>query len=215
MPPHQFPYRHLVFAFSNRLMQALVTEFMKGNLGRHEIGVFHGDNVIGSHNNLEIAHVRDSIAAQFFLDLRFRELVRTLLADHPVHLDAASLAYFMHSFSETDLLAYITSLALIPRILVNGPGVGLINGELVIPGFRLRCEVFDPVVEQLMHSKTLMPKSPHDPGSCPTPQVLRPIDEQIRRVDRRIDALLLVGGFSGSKYLFKPVDETFGSASKS
>jgi hypothetical protein len=41
-----------------------------------------------------------------FLDLRFRELVRTLLVDHPAHLDAASLAYFMHSFSETDKLAY-------------------------------------------------------------------------------------------------------------
>ena len=42
-----------------------------------------------------------------FLDLRFRELVRTLLADHPAHLDAPSLAYFMHNFSETDKLAYM------------------------------------------------------------------------------------------------------------
>lgn len=41
-----------------------------------------------------------------FLDLRFRELVRTLLVDHPAHLDAASLAYFMHSFSETEKLTY-------------------------------------------------------------------------------------------------------------
>lgn len=41
-----------------------------------------------------------------FRDLRFRELVRTLLADHPAHLDSASLAYFMHSFSETDKLSY-------------------------------------------------------------------------------------------------------------
>jgi len=41
-----------------------------------------------------------------FLDLRFRELVRTLLADHPAHLDAASLAYFMHSFSETEKINY-------------------------------------------------------------------------------------------------------------
>jgi hypothetical protein len=41
-----------------------------------------------------------------FLDIRFRELVRSLLVDHPAHLDAASLAYFMHSFSETDKLAY-------------------------------------------------------------------------------------------------------------
>lgn len=42
-----------------------------------------------------------------FLDLRFRELVRTLLADHPAHLDPPSLAYFMHNFSETDKLAYL------------------------------------------------------------------------------------------------------------
>ena len=42
-----------------------------------------------------------------FLDLRFKELVRTLLADHPAHLDAPSLAYFMHNFSETDKLAYM------------------------------------------------------------------------------------------------------------
>lgn len=41
-----------------------------------------------------------------FLDLRFRELVNTLLAEHPAHLDAASLAYFMHSFSQTDKLAF-------------------------------------------------------------------------------------------------------------
>ena len=41
------------------------------------------------------------------LDLRFRELVRVLLADHPAHLDASSLAYFMHNFSEIDKLAYM------------------------------------------------------------------------------------------------------------
>jgi hypothetical protein len=29
-------------------------------------------------------------------DLRFQELVKTLLADHPVHLDPPSLANFMH-----------------------------------------------------------------------------------------------------------------------
>jgi len=55
--------------------------------------------------------------------------------------------------------------------VLDDPGVGLINGELVVPGFPLRCEVFDPVVEQ----------------------VLKLIDEQIRRADQCIDALLLVG----------------------
>jgi len=66
--------------------------------------------IIGSLQNLEIAEVcarSGSNCGSLFLDLRFRELVRTLLADHPVHLEQASLAYFMHAFSETDKLAYL------------------------------------------------------------------------------------------------------------
>jgi hypothetical protein len=59
--------------------------------------------IIGSLNNLENAEVcarSASNCGSLFLDLRFRELVHTLLAAHPVHLDAASLAYFMHTFSD-------------------------------------------------------------------------------------------------------------------
>jgi hypothetical protein len=57
-----------------------------------------------------------------FLDLRFKELVKMLLQDHPVHLEPASLAYFsensasspfiaimcftVHTFSEQDKLEY-------------------------------------------------------------------------------------------------------------
>jgi hypothetical protein len=41
-----------------------------------------------------------------FLDLRFRELVRTRLASHPSHLDEASLAYFVLQFSESMKLGY-------------------------------------------------------------------------------------------------------------
>lgn len=61
-------------------------------------------------SHLEIAEMCARSGANcgsLFLDLRFRELVRTLLADHPAHLDAPSLAYFMHNFSETDKLAYL------------------------------------------------------------------------------------------------------------
>jgi hypothetical protein len=36
-------------------------------------------------------------------------------------------------------------------------------------------------------------------------QVLRLIEDQSRNVNQQIDALLLVGGFSGSEYLFKRV----------
>ena len=65
--------------------------------------------ILGQLSNLEIAEMCARSGANcgsLFLDLRFRELVRTLLADHPAHLDAASLAYFMHSFSETEKINY-------------------------------------------------------------------------------------------------------------
>ena len=112
-----------------------------------------------------------------FLDLRFRELVRSLLADHPAHLDAVSLAYFMHSFSGTDKLAFrgevddrawnsVVFQPLPTHVFFVGstfnftcfnvgdpddPRAGLVNGELSIPGNLLRREVFDPVVNQVLH----------------------------------------------------------------
>jgi len=94
-----------------------------------------------------------------FLDLRFRELVRTLLADHPAHLDAASLAYFMHSFSETEKINYRgeeqdSAMFNFTCFNVEDPDdaqVGLFNGELSIPGNLLRREVFDPVVNQVRY----------------------------------------------------------------
>ncbi|THH06853.1 hypothetical protein EW145_g3802 [Phellinidium pouzarii] len=156
--------------------------------------------IIGELANLEIAEVCARSGANcgsLFLDLRFRELVRTLLEDHPAHLDSASLAYFMHAFSETDKLSYMgesddSSMFHFTCFNVDDPDdptVGLINGELAIPGNLLRREVFDPVVLNLL-------------------------EEQLRRVDQSIDALLLVGGFSGSEYLFKRVDVQFGSRIK-
>ena len=65
--------------------------------------------IIGELTGLEIAEVCARSGANcgsLFLDLRFRELVKTLLAEHPAHLDAASLAFFMHAFSETDKLQF-------------------------------------------------------------------------------------------------------------
>ncbi|KDQ54562.1 hypothetical protein JAAARDRAFT_38238 [Jaapia argillacea MUCL 33604] len=159
--------------------------------------------VIGELANLEIAEMCARSGANcgsLFLDLRFRELVKTLLEDHPAHLDAASLAYFMYSFSETDKLAYMgdsddEKLFYFTCFNVEDPDdpeVGLVNGELAIPGVLLRREVFEPVVNQ----------------------VVSLIEEQLRKTDQRIDALLLVGGFSGSEYLFKRVEDTFGSRIK-
>ncbi|KAH9960279.1 actin-like ATPase domain-containing protein [Russula dissimulans] len=159
--------------------------------------------ILGQLANLEIAEVCARSGANcgsLFLDLRFRELVRTLLADHPAHLDAASLAYFMHAFSETEKLAYrgeIDDESMFNFTCFNvedpdDPRVGLFNGELSVPGNLLRREVFDPVVNQALDL----------------------IEEQTKKVNHRIDALLLVGGFSGSGYLFKRVEERFGARVK-
>jgi hypothetical protein len=65
--------------------------------------------IIGQMANLEIAEMCARSGANcgsIYLDLRFRDLVEALLVDHPAHLDNASLAYFMHSFSETEKLAF-------------------------------------------------------------------------------------------------------------
>lgn len=37
-------------------------------------------------------------------------------------------------------------------------------------------------------------------------QVLELIEDQLKRINQSLDALLLVGGFAGSEYLFKRVD---------
>lgn len=156
--------------------------------------------IIGQTSNLEIAEMCARSGANcgsLFLDLRFRELIRTLLADHPAHLDGPSLAYFMHNFSETDKLAYLGEVdddKMFHFTCFNvedpdDPSVGLFNGELAIPGNLLRQEVFEPVVNQAIEL----------------------IEEQSKRVDQRLDALLLVGGFSGSEYFFGRVKERFGA----
>lgn len=43
-------------------------------------------------------------------------------------------------------------------------------------------------------------------GSLTVFQVLEMIEEQSGRIEQRIDALLLVGGFAGSEYLFRKVE---------
>ncbi|EJT97177.1 actin-like ATPase domain-containing protein [Dacryopinax primogenitus] len=154
--------------------------------------------LIGQLAHLEIAEICARSGANcgsLFLDLRFRELVRALLVAHPAHLDQASLAYFMHHFSEVEKLAYLgeeDDNKMFQFTCFNvedqdDPSVGLVNGELTIPGNLLRQEVFDPVIDQ----------------------VLQLIEDQERRVNQRIDALLMVGGFSGSEYLLKRVEQRF------
>jgi hypothetical protein len=76
----------------------------------------------------------------------------------------------------------------LPSVDRPQPSVGLVNGELAIPGHRLRREVFEPVVDQ----------------------VIQLLEEQVAKVAAKVDALLLVGGFAGSDYLFGRIQERFG-----
>ncbi|KAJ7128137.1 actin-like ATPase domain-containing protein [Mycena crocata] len=155
--------------------------------------------IIGDPAHLEIAEITARSGAtcgSLFLDLRFRALVEALLKNHPAHLNAASLAYFMHSFSEADKLNYAGKSDDDTIFYFNcfnvedpdDPSVGLINGQLAIPGHLLREAVFDPVVNE----------------------VLDLIAKQLA-LSPNIDALLLVGGFSGSAYLKTQVEEQFSS----
>ncbi|KAJ7147329.1 actin-like ATPase domain-containing protein [Mycena filopes] len=153
--------------------------------------------IIGDPAHLEIAEIAARSGAScgsIFLDLRFRALVEALLVNHPAHLDAASLAYFMHSFSEADKLNYAGKGDDETGFYFNcfnvedpdDPSVGLLNGQLGIPGRLLREAVFDPVVNE----------------------VLSLISKQLEK-SPDVDALLLVGGFSGSAYLKTRVEEEF------
>ncbi|KAJ7657911.1 hypothetical protein DFH06DRAFT_1409092, partial [Mycena polygramma] len=153
--------------------------------------------IIGDPAHLEIAEIAARSGANcgsLFLDLRFRALIEALLEDHPAHLDPASLAYFMHSFSEADKLTYAGRSDDDTIFYFNcfnvedpdDPSVGLLNGQLAIPGRLLREAVFDPVVDE----------------------VLDLISKQLA-TSPNIDALLLVGGFSGSAYLKTRVEEQF------
>ncbi|KAJ6476249.1 actin-like ATPase domain-containing protein [Mycena sanguinolenta] len=153
--------------------------------------------IIGDLAHLEIAEIAARSGAScgsLFLDLRFRVLVEALLVDHPAHLDAASLAYFMHSFSEADKLNYAgrsddDTIFYFNCFNVEDPddtSVGLINGQLAIPGRLLREAVFDPVVNEVLDL------------------ISRQLD-----TSPKIDALLLVGGFSGSTYLKTRIEEQF------
>ncbi|CUA69590.1 hypothetical protein RSOLAG22IIIB_08597 [Rhizoctonia solani] len=156
--------------------------------------------ILGSLERLEIGEVcvqSGKNCGSLYLDLRFRDLVARMLEHHPAHTDPASLAYFQHAFSETDKLTFRGEEDDLTPFQFNcfnvedpnDPAVGLINGELVIPGALLRTEVFDPVISE----------------------VLQLIEEQIAKCNQPIHALLLVGGFPGSEYLFKRVDQQFGS----
>ncbi|GAA5822338.1 hypothetical protein JCM10212_005680 [Sporobolomyces blumeae] len=156
--------------------------------------------LIGQLSQLEIAETCARTGANcgsLFLDLRFEALVKSLLRNHPVHLEPSSLLSFRHAFSDSDKLMYLgeedddTLFRFNCFNIEDGhdPEVGLEYGELAIPGRVLRRDVFDPVVEQ----------------------VIQIIDVQLSKVpNRTVNALILVGGFAGSEYLFQRVRQAYG-----
>ncbi|KDE02823.1 hypothetical protein MVLG_06647 [Microbotryum lychnidis-dioicae p1A1 Lamole] len=158
--------------------------------------------LMGQLSQLEIAEmcVRSGAnAGSLFVDLMFEELVRKILKDHPVHLDPPSLTSFMHAFSESDKLDYHGRVDDDSMYRFNcfnvedghDPSVGLEYGELAIPGHVLKMEVFDPIINQ----------------------VLDLLHHQLSKVaGTRIDAIILVGGFAASEYLYTRVQEEFGAS---
>lgn len=99
----------------------------------------------------------------------------------------------------------------------HDPSCGLEYGELVIPGHVLRREVFDPVVGTL--SILFSPEHPllifSAPFSQSADQVLALIDQQLQKTPgQKVNALILVGGFAASAYLFARVKEQFGGVIK-
>ncbi|KAF9510323.1 hypothetical protein BS47DRAFT_87827 [Hydnum rufescens UP504] len=167
----------------------------------------------------EVVPRSGSYSGSLFLDLRFRELVKACLATHPVHLDEASLAHFVRSFSESDKLTYkgpeddtkLFRFRCLYSEDSHDPAVGLEHGELIIPGDVLRREVFDPVVEQvgLLPSRQIAAHRCHFFGSI---QVLHSIASHVQASNGRLDVLLLVGGFSRNEYLFQCITEQFASS---
>ncbi|SGY56999.1 BQ5605_C006g04207 [Microbotryum silenes-dioicae] len=163
--------------------------------------------LMGQLSQLEIAEmcVRSGAnAGSLFVDLMFEELVRKILKDHPVHLDPPSLTSFMHAFSESDKLDYhgrVDDGKMLADSMYrfncfnvedgHDPSVGLEYGELAIPGHVLKVEVFDPIINQ----------------------VLDLLHHQLSKVaGTRIDAIILVGGFAASEYLYTRVQEEFGAS---
>ncbi|QRW14093.1 hypothetical protein RhiLY_13092 [Ceratobasidium sp. AG-Ba] len=155
--------------------------------------------VLGSLAMLELGEVcmRTRVdCAGDALDARFKNLVTRLLDQYPSHIESRSLSYFQMTFDETVKPVFrgreddrmLFRFNCFSAEDSNNPKVGLVNGELQLPGALLRTEVFDPVFDQ----------------------TLRFIESHLTNAGRNVDALLLVGELSCSQYLIKLIQERFG-----
>ncbi|KAF6747910.1 actin-like ATPase domain-containing protein [Ephemerocybe angulata] len=154
--------------------------------------------ITGKLDDMEVAEVCTRSLAECgssYLGMQFRELVNFLLSDHPIHIDPASLAYFQFSFDEVEKLTFAGGgnedkmfyFTCFNSEDPDDPSVGLINGQLAIPGNLLKQQVFDPVVDQ----------------------VIQAIEDQLVHVGQTVHALLLVGHLGESEYLKREVERRF------
>ncbi|KAF6759108.1 hypothetical protein DFP72DRAFT_1064071 [Ephemerocybe angulata] len=155
--------------------------------GVMDLSVF---KITGKLDDMEVAEVCTRSLAECgssYLGMQFRELVKFLLSDHPIHVDPASLAYFQFSFDEVEKLAFAggedeNKMFYFTCFNSEDPddaSVGLINGQLAIPGNLLKQQVFDPVVDQ----------------------VIQAIEDQLVHAGQPVHALLLVGHLGESEFL--------------
>ncbi|KAF8969097.1 actin-like ATPase domain-containing protein [Flammula alnicola] len=149
---------------------------------------------IGGLSALDIAEVsaqRTIWHGGFSLGLRFKELIEVNKADRPYNVVSIE-----DSFNTTDKLTFSgknddAEFFHFPCFNVEDPDdetVGLINGYLSIPGILLRLEVFDPVINETM--ELLINQVNKFLGS-----------------GEPLDAIFLVGGFSGNPYLLQEIQD--------
>ncbi|TFK97809.1 hypothetical protein BDV98DRAFT_534864 [Pterulicium gracile] len=137
-----------------------------------------------------LSALSDPTCGSVHLDWLFLDLVTGLLG----RLDGGSLAGFLHEFQhaktvfrglvDDDTTFQFTYL---DPSSPDDPDIGLTNGELCIPGERLRKEVFDPIVDKILHL----------------------IETTLKTLDNPVDGLVLVGGFGGNEYLFNRIHAHF------
>ncbi|KAG8705825.1 hypothetical protein FRC09_002740 [Ceratobasidium sp. 395] len=155
--------------------------------------------ILGSPTKLEIGEACARTGADCgsrFLELRFRDAVAELLKSHP-EFSNFGMSHLRDQFAGTHKLKFTGEadddkpfeFNCLGRKSQDDPSIGLINGKLTIRGAWLRAKVFDPIIAE----------------------VLQLIEAQLVRFAGKVDALMLVGGFSHSEYLLKQVNNRFGS----
>jgi len=131
-----------------------------------------------------------------FLDISFGTYLKEWHRTRNVRLSPENLARYMHAFTYSQKLEfnrkqggrhlYFECFDPSDYYSTNLSDYEFFNGQLVVPVNDLRERVFDPIVDE----------------------VLRVLEAQLQR-GGSVDALLLVGGFSASPYLFDCIWDTF------